>query len=97
MTKRRYRKLEKRYFPTIEEFNVPKRVSNSLISSGINNLLDLVNTSKKDLLKIRGIGVQACFCIAMELLNHGIQWKPVLNCEKIIKETWAKHGRKSYL
>ena len=58
---------------SIEELELPTRVTNALLREGINNLSDLLSTKKAKLLKIKNMGTKSVSLIEKRLKEKGLQ------------------------
>lgn len=57
---------------TIEEFDLPVRITNALKAIEINTIEDLINTSKQQLLKAKNLGTKSISLISEKLAERGL-------------------------
>lgn len=59
---------------SVEELNLPMRISNALVKAGYDSVDDLVTTEKQVLAKVRNLGEKSVKVVEDALLERGISW-----------------------
>ena len=57
---------------TIEELDLPVRITNALKAIEINTIEDLINTPRQQLLKAKNLGVKSISLVSEKLLERGL-------------------------
>ncbi|MEK7521238.1 MAG: DNA-directed RNA polymerase subunit alpha [Patescibacteria group bacterium] len=59
---------------SVEELNLPTRITNALIGAGFETVEDILNASREELAKVRNLGEKSAKVIEAALAEKGVTW-----------------------